>query len=360
MLFGISNAASINDLKQQLKEHNQKIQQNQQQLREVKKQKGSIVNQIEEIDNQISDSEDKIQTLKTQIAKLDNNVTSKEKELKEATEKAQDQEELFKKRVKAMYETKSVSKLSFLLDSDNVSDFLEKYELINKIANHDKEILNDYKDKQEQIKDIKEEIERALNDRQEAKQEEHDKSRILNVSRGNRTLFLERLDQTQEELEKSIDEELEQSNLIEQKIKEITKDTTQKYDGSGFLWPAPASHRITSPFGNRFHPVLKKYKMHTGIDIGVGYGNNILAANGGKVILAQYWSGYGNAVIIDHGSGITTLYGHSSKLLVHEGQIVTKGQVIAKVGSTGISTGPHLHFEVRKNGSPVDPMGYVK
>jgi murein DD-endopeptidase MepM/ murein hydrolase activator NlpD len=100
--------------------------------------------------------------------------------------------------------------------------------------------------------------------------------------------------------------------------------------------------------------------MHTGVDIGAAYGSNVLASNGGKVILSQYWSGYGNAVIIDHGSGITTLYGHNSKLLVSEGQIVKKGDKIAISGSTGISTGPHVHFEVRRNGAPVDPIGYVK
>jgi murein DD-endopeptidase MepM/ murein hydrolase activator NlpD len=125
------------------------------------------------------------------------------------------------------------------------------------------------------------------------------------------------------------------------------------------IWPAPSSHNITSYYGNRFHPVLKKYKMHTGIDIGAPSGSSVIAANKGVVIVAGWQSGYGNTVIIDHGGGIATLYAHCSRLLVSTGQSVDSGSVIAKVGSTGLSTGPHLHFEVRKNGATVNPLQYT-
>ena len=116
---------------------------------------------------------------------------------------------------------------------------------------------------------------------------------------------------------------------------------------------------ITSPYGTRTHPVTGRVKRHAGVDIGAGYGTNIYAANSGTVLVAGWNSGgYGNYVVIDHGGGITTLYGHCSSLCVSKGQTVTKGQVIAKVGSTGMSTGPHLHFEVLKNGSTTNPMSY--
>ncbi len=130
------------------------------------------------------------------------------------------------------------------------------------------------------------------------------------------------------------------------------------YDGGQFMWPVPSTRYITSPYGYRIHPVYNYKKFHSGIDIGASYGVDIVAAADGTVTLATTNGGYGKCVIINHGSGITTLYAHNSQLLVSNGQSVTRGQVVAKAGSTGVSTGPHLHFEVRVNGSTTDPMPY--
>ena len=121
----------------------------------------------------------------------------------------------------------------------------------------------------------------------------------------------------------------------------------------------PTGGRITSRFGTRTHPVLGYRRFHAGIDFGASSGTPVNAADSGRVIFSGWYGGYGNAVIIDHGGGITTLYGHNSRLLVSEGQTVQQGQAIAAVGSTGLSTGPHLHFEVRRNGNPVDPLGFL-
>ena len=130
------------------------------------------------------------------------------------------------------------------------------------------------------------------------------------------------------------------------------------YVGGEFTWPCPASRYISSSFGNRLHPTLKVWKFHTGVDIGCAAGKDIVAAASGRVIMSQWYGGYGNCVMIDHGGGIVTLYGHASKLLVSTGATVKRGQTIALVGSTGRSTGPHLHFEVRKDGEYIDPMSY--
>jgi murein DD-endopeptidase MepM/ murein hydrolase activator NlpD len=131
------------------------------------------------------------------------------------------------------------------------------------------------------------------------------------------------------------------------------------YDDDGG-WRRPANGRLSSRYGVRYHPILHRRKLHTGDDIAAGYGSSIKAAKGGRVLYSGWKKGYGNTVIIDHGGGVTTLYGHASKLDVKAGQPVKGGQTIANVGSTGYSTGPHLHFEVRKNGKPINPTPYLK
>ena len=124
-------------------------------------------------------------------------------------------------------------------------------------------------------------------------------------------------------------------------------------------WPTPGYTRITSPYGMRTHPITGVYKLHTGVDLGAPYGSNFIAATDGTVIIAGYNTAYGNMVIIDHGGGVSTLYAHGSKIMVEVGQTVKKGDIVLKVGSTGYSTGPHAHFEVRVNGKVVDPMPYI-
>ncbi|MDO4394294.1 MAG: M23 family metallopeptidase, partial [Bacillota bacterium] len=134
---------------------------------------------------------------------------------------------------------------------------------------------------------------------------------------------------------------------------------TSSYNGI-MCWPAPSYTRISCPFGWRKHPITKRKNYHGGVDLASPGGSPILAADSGTVIIAQYHYSYGNYVVIDHGGGIATLYGHSRKLLVKRGQKVSKGQKIALVGTTGSSTGNHLHFEVRKNGARINPMPYIK
>jgi murein DD-endopeptidase MepM/ murein hydrolase activator NlpD len=149
-----------------------------------------------------------------------------------------------------------------------------------------------------------------------------------------------------------------QEKAVDDEIKRLQME--RDYVGGELAWPAPGYYRITSEFGMRFHPVLKYNKLHTGIDIGVPSGSKIVAANDGVVIIAKYNVAYGYYIVIDHGGGISTLYAHNKKLLVSVGQTVKKGQVISYSGSTGYSTGPHLHFEYRINGEYQNPLDYLK
>ena len=137
------------------------------------------------------------------------------------------------------------------------------------------------------------------------------------------------------------------------------EENGSQYVGGTFAWPAPGYYTITSPYGMRNHPVIHVYTNHSGMDIGAPMGSYAIAANDGVVTTATYSNSYGNMVIINHGGGITTLYGHASQLLVQVGDVVKRGDPILKVGSTGWSTGPHLHFEIRVNGKTIDPYPYV-
>lgn len=158
-----------------------------------------------------------------------------------------------------------------------------------------------------------------------------------------------------------LDELEAESEKIAEEIRRLEKSDTTGYQGSGkFKWPTPGYTRITSPYGMRTHPILRTKRMHTGIDIGAPKGANVVAAENGKVIFAGWNNAYGQTVIISHGGNITSMYAHLTSYSVKVGQEVKKGAVIAKVGSTGWSTGPHLHFEVRKNGNTIDPMPYLK
>jgi murein DD-endopeptidase MepM/ murein hydrolase activator NlpD len=177
------------------------------------------------------------------------------------------------------------------------------------------------------------------------------------VSRGNVAKLKAEVASNNKVLEAQIDSLNQEANSL---IAEILRlQGTEEYVGGVLGWPAPSSKRITSYFGYRTHPILKVKKLHTGIDIGVPSGHDIVAANAGKVIKAAWNNSYGYMIMIDHGGGIVTLYAHNSKLLVKTGDIVKKGQVIALSGSTGMSTGPHLHFEVRVNGEYKNPLDYL-
>lgn len=161
------------------------------------------------------------------------------------------------------------------------------------------------------------------------------------------------------DLEKRKSELEEYSNELISEIKQLQKNSSN-YVGGTMLWPVPSSSRVVSKFGYRVHPVYKDWRMHKGIDIAAGTKRNIVAANDGIVISSGYITGYGYTVVIDHGGGISTLYAHCSKLLVKSGDLVFKGDLIALIGSSGVSTGPHLHFEVRVNGVQKNPLNYFK
>lgn len=278
-------------------------------------------------------------------------------DLAESEQKYDSQKELLKKRLKVMYENSSISYIDTLLESKSIIDFFDRVQLISIIAKSDKALVTSLEAAKKDV-----EFKKNANDveKRDAENKANAKAKTisqLSISRASVEGDLQQFQSTLNELQRQEDELLKQSEQINQELKKMM--SKQKYSGGVMRWPVPSSTTITSPFGMRFHPILKKNELHTGIDIGAPRGVSIVAAAKGTVIVAGWKTGYGNTVIIDHGGKIATLYGHASKLLVSVGDNVKAGQTIAKVGSTGWSTGPHLHFEVRKDGTPINPLKYV-
>lgn len=339
--------SKLNDVKEQKKElENQKAQ--------IQKDKEYISKLKESEEKEYEQLQNEIELIEKDIEQIDLAIQQSEQEL------AQQQED-FKARLRAMYKNSNQSSLELLLKSKSLTEFYERVKYLSLIAKSDRERV-------EALKIAKKDVEYKKQLREGDKQRKAEEiskkqERIEELKVSSRSLE-ERLKKSQDELkrlEKLEDELLNESKELANLIKELTKKQSQrKYSGGTMLWPLPSSQQVSSYFGMRLHPILKVRKMHTGVDIGGTKGKKIVAAADGTVILSGYSSGYGYRVVIDHGSGISTLYAHCSKLLVKAGDEVKRGDTIALVGSTGLSTGPHLHFEVRENGNPVDPLkGYL-
>ncbi len=323
------------------------------------KEKTRLEKEQQELTKQQNEEANAIEELEKQIAEAKEHLRQTELALAQATADYNQMNELVKIRLQVMYKNSETTMLDTLLSSGSVVEFYERLHYMQVISENDNKLMQQLeearldvelkKQMQEQAKEI---LEQKLGEREERLQQ-------VKTSRARVEGEISRSKKEIQQLEKEIDKQLEESKRLESKIKTLM--TKQKYVGGSMTWPVPSSYRITSSFGMRKHPILRKNKMHTGVDIGADKGASIVAANSGTVIMAHYdKNGYGNMVVIDHGGGITTLYAHASKLLVKVGDKVKSGQTIAKVGSTGLSTGNHLHFEVRVNGEPKDPMkGYL-
>lgn len=358
-LFSLT--ASADELSE-AKEQKQNIDKQINSITQQKKQEEKEKQQLEKERNNLLKKEQKenqeYESLMNEIAELNEIIAELQKAIEQAEENYEKQLELFKTRLRAMYINSNETTLDMLLQSKSLTEFLEKLELISAISRYDRELIDNLLLAKQEV-----EYKRKIQEEQKIlaqKKAEESKQRLetLVASRADLERQIEENKERIKQLEKQEQELLKKSQELNSLIASLSKRT--KYVEGQMVWPLKNTTTITSGFGRRYHPILKKYSTHTGIDIGGKYGESILAANKGTVIIAGWQDAYGYTVVIDHGGGITTLYGHCSKLLVKVGDEVKAGQVIAKVGSTGWSTGPHLHFEVRVNGEPQNPLNYVK
>ncbi len=356
----ITDSGNLTDLQTQQKDLQDQIQQSHEELEEVQSQLSENLQQIEKLDEKIRESENQIEKLDAQVKQLQEEISSIQSQLDVAEVNYEKQKEIMEKRLVAIYEAGETRYLDVLLKSSNISEFLSSYYLITEIASVDKNLLDEVESEKKEIELAKQKLEKNQETLATALQTQTKTATVLQNTKALRENYISRLSDEEKAKQAQIDEMTQQYEAVNNQILELAvQGLDSVYIGGELAWPVPGYTKITSNYGMRVHPITGQYKLHTGVDISAPIGANFIAANDGIVIKAEYNTAYGNMVIIDHGGGISTLYAHGSEILVTVGQTVKKNEAILKVGSTGYSTGPHAHFEVRINGVVTDPLPYI-
>ncbi len=356
----------IAQILQQKKEAKKKAIRAQAQLKYVKHQKNEVKQDLTAVIDQIDHTNIKLESLEKKISTLDNTLGAEVKKLQESETRMNNRDKLLKSRVNLLYKNGFVSYIEVLVSSTSFSDFIDRYYSIQSLVKQDQELLADNRRDRDEIAQQKESIEGHLAEIRDLYTQTGDLRDELFDKEKQKEVMITSLSKMEHDLQEVTEEqEKEVITLAKQEAELIRKKSKYEltYRGGKLEWPLPGHYEISSPFGYRTHPVSgEKNKLHTGIDIPAAKGTNIIAAEDGVVIVAQWTNGYGNTVIIDHGSNTWTLYGHirSGGIKVKSGEKVSRGTKIAEVGSTGRSTGNHLHFEVRVNEQAINPMGYLK
>lgn len=354
---------SINDLKGNLRSIKQQkshvvkqLQKTKGQVRKVKGDLAEVDNRLDQVQTALEQTTDKLQDGKREQKSLSERLIIATRELAETKEKV-------RQRLRWMYVHGEESHLALLVGSKSTGELATWKDLMERISSKDRQVFSDYRQLRDEVQNKKKRQDRLVTEiKGLVDTQKRQEGQLTNV-RAEKVEVLTDLRQTQSELQKVIRQLEADEAAIGNQIEAYLR--AQRAGGKP-LTPAPkgrfsrpCSGPITSGFGSRFHPILKIRRLHAGLDFGSPSGAPIWAANSGVVIAAQKMRGYGNVVIIDHGGGFTTTYGHCSRLFVRSGQKVDRGQRIASVGSTGLATGPHLHFEIRINGKPVNPAKYL-
>lgn len=385
--------AEIDDLQKKLDALEQQAQEQQDVINDLTSQKARFITRKLALDNKIEINRQMIELIGEQIEIYDEIIAEKQAELDKALEKETTQTELLRSRIRAMEENSTYSYASFIFDSSSVTELLARIGDVNDIMHYDKTLEEEYMAAREDVESIKKSYEEARHEQELLQKELDTKQAELDAQvEAAYTMIadIETLsDDAQAEYDAIAEEEAKAEETLQEAIRKRAAEQA-KYNqnnnsnnggggnsgGSGgnsgggssgggsatslsnLQWPVPSCTLITSRFGYRVAPTTGASTYHGGLDIGAGMGASIVAAGAGDVIYAGANGGYGNCVMIDHGNGVVTVYAHMSSIGVSYGQYVTAGQYVGAVGSTGVSTGPHCHFEIRINGAQTDPAAY--
>ena len=385
--------SEIDELQKKLDALEQQAQEQQDVINDLTSQKARFITRKLALDNKIEINRQMIELIGEQIEIYDEIIGEKQAELDKALEKETAQTELLRSRIRAMEENSSYSYASFIFDSSSVTELLSRIGDVNDIMHYDKALEEEYMAAREDVESIKKSYEEVRHEQELLQKELDTKQAELDAQvEAAYTMIadIETLsDDAQAEYDAIAEEEAKAEETLQEAIRKRAAEEAAKNaannansggnsggsggnsGGSGgnsgggsatslsnLQWPVPSCTLITSRFGYRVAPTTGASTYHGGLDIGAGMGASIVAAGAGDVIYAGANGGYGNCVMIDHGNGVVTVYAHMSSIGVSYGQYVTAGQYVGAVGSTGVSTGPHCHFEIRINGAQTDPAAY--
>lgn len=359
-------AAKVDDLQSEKQEIDSQIKDKQEDLEANKEAQSAAQAQLNTINANLEAVQAEITRLYDELAIAEENLARQQEEYDEIKAKLDESQKALQNRVNAIYRNGDISYWDVLFSSENVQDFISGFIFLTKIVEEDQKIIDSVRENKILAEEKLHELEVTRNEivalqiEKEAEEAEYAKQAEAKLA------LLDTLESEQAALEKEIDEMEAQSGSIAAEINSYyaslsSGDPGYTYTGSGvFTWPLSTGGTLTSNYGYRIHPISGKRKMHTGIDLAAPAGTPILAAESGTVSLVRkLGTGYGWYVVVSHGSNISTLYAHMSSIIVTQGQVVSRGQKLGGVGTTGSSTGNHLHFEVRVNGSHVSPWGYI-
>lgn len=338
--------------------------------KELEKKKKNLASYVAELDNTLSEIEQNISKLKAQITATEEEIVHMEEELTVAKEQESSQKESMILRIRMMYEKGNASAMDMVFGAKGLGDFLNRADFMESVMAYDHRRWEEYIETCKLIELSKEELEleKEILDQAKANVEIEQQNLESLIAQKTKDLIAYESDiSTQskaiKEYEQMIAEQDAEIKALEAAIaeekKQMMQDSGVKYDGGTFKFPIASYTRLSDDYGWRIHPTLNVKKFHNGIDLAAPKGTAIYAAYDGKVVAATYSSTMGNYVMIDHGDSLYTIYMHASALYVSKGDIVTRGETIAAVGTTGRSTGNHLHFGVRKNGEYVSPWNYL-
>ena len=358
-LMTLAPLAQAETLEEQRDAHIEKAEQAQKKKNEIESRIEGLSEEKRAVDEAADEATKAYKDAKKELDATEARIDENEDKLKVLNKDFAVKRDQLAKRVRDIYINGQINYLDVLFGAKDFQDFFTRMDLLKRVIQQDYDLVQVVFAEKTAIETSQKELEKDKTAKEKLVASAADRKKEAEKKQAAKQAIIDKMETDRATQERIINENLAASKEVEQMIRNSRyQPASPALSGGGALnWPLGGP--ITSPFGWRVHPITGASRFHSGIDIGGDYGDTIHAAGAGIVSYAGWISGYGYAVIIDHGGGISTLYGHNQALLVSEGQSVSQGQAIAECGSTGNSTGPHCHFEVRVDGEPVDPMGYL-